>query len=209
MADLAPPSLRIERVKLAELVDDAGNPRVHTQQSIGATRGSIRRWGHVRPLIVQAGTNRIIGGHGTRRALLQEGVETADAVVLEISDEAAGALCVALNRTQQHSHFAIDELAVMLEALRDDGGLEGVGYSEADIARLRAELEAGGASVPGERGESEPSGPRQSYRVTIGPIKIDVPAAAWEPFRDRLLAEFDGDRDAAKDELVRRLGVKV
>ena len=46
------------KVPVADLVPDPANPRSHPDENLDAIVASLRRFGQVEPLIVQAGTRR-------------------------------------------------------------------------------------------------------------------------------------------------------
>jgi ParB-like chromosome segregation protein Spo0J len=144
-ASPAPPRdpLAVQRVPLATLVPDPANARTHPQANLDAIVASLRRWGQAEPLIVQAGTRRVVAGHGRLEAMKALGWTVCDVVELEVSGTDATALGVALNRTASLAEWDDQALATILEQLRaEDGGLDGVGFSTGEIDRLLDELQA-------------------------------------------------------------------
>lgn len=63
------PKPTIETVPLAQLVLDPENARLHPDANLEAIRGSLGLFGQVEPLVVQAGTHRVIGGNGRLAAM--------------------------------------------------------------------------------------------------------------------------------------------
>ena len=136
-------ALRIVRVPLAALAPDPANARLHGPANLDAIKGSLRRFGQAEPLVVQAGTRRVIAGHGRLEAMQALGWTEADIVELEVTGTDATALGVALNRTASLAEWDDGALARILEQLRsEDGGLVGVGFSTGEIDRLLDELQA-------------------------------------------------------------------
>lgn len=89
-------SLSILRVPLGSLVPDPANPRRHDDANLAAIRASLQRFRQAEPIVTQAGTRRIIAGHGRLEAMLSLGWEECDIVELEVDDKTATALAIAL-----------------------------------------------------------------------------------------------------------------
>lgn len=94
-------TLTIRRVPIADLVPDPANARTHGDENLDAIEASLRRFGQVEPLLVQAGTGRIIAGHGRLAAMKRLGWPEADVVELDVTSLDATALGIALNRTAE------------------------------------------------------------------------------------------------------------
>ena len=56
--------LTIRRVPLGDLHQDPANARAHDARNLEAIRASLARFGQAEPLVVQAGSGRVIGGNG-------------------------------------------------------------------------------------------------------------------------------------------------
>ena len=143
-----PTGLQIKRVPLDSLHTDPANARVHNDVNMAAIVGSLRRFGQAEPLVVQAGTRRIIGGNGRWVAMKQLGWTECDVVELPVENIDATALGIALNRSGALAEWNEPELARLLEQLRAEDSLEGVGFSDADLNALLDELQAGNSSMP-------------------------------------------------------------
>src|SRR5213594_1759723 len=137
------PTLTIRRVPLDSLHLDPSNARTHGPENLEAIVGSLRRFGQAEPLVVQAGTGRVIGGNGRLVAMKQLGWTECDVVELEIDDLKATALGIALNRTSELASWNEETLVKLLQELESQDALDGVGYSPQDIDALLAELGAG------------------------------------------------------------------
>ncbi|MCC7169271.1 MAG: hypothetical protein IT459_02385, partial [Planctomycetes bacterium] len=57
-------TLTIQRVPIDSLHLDPANARAHGDKNLDAIKGSLARFGQAEPLVVQAGTRRIVGGNG-------------------------------------------------------------------------------------------------------------------------------------------------
>jgi len=142
---LSPPArpgdgLTVVRVPLDSLQPDPGNVRRHDQVNLDAIRGSLSRFGQAEPLVVQTGTRRVIAGHGRLEAMRALGWTECDVVEIPIEGVDAVALGLALNRTAELADWDTEGLAKILEQLRTEDALDGIGYDDGDIDELLAEL---------------------------------------------------------------------
>ena len=110
---------------------------------MAAIEGSLRRFGQAEPLVVQAGSGRVIGGNGRLAAMQRLGWSECDVVELPLDDLQATALAIALNRTADLAEWNEPVLARLLEELRSADALAGVGFSSEEIDDLLAELHDG------------------------------------------------------------------
>jgi DNA modification methylase len=141
--------LRVLRVPLASLVPDPANARTHPQGNVDAIVASLRRFGQAEPLVVQAETRRVIAGHGRLAGMQVLGWTECDVVELDVGSTDATALGIALNRTAELAEWDDGALSKILEQLRAEDCLDGVGYSPADLDALLDELQrAAGAGEP-------------------------------------------------------------
>lgn len=150
-----PDSRRVEYRPLADLRANPRNPKAHADDTISE---SVKRFGYIEPIVLDGRTDYIVSGHGRTEALRraeaaggeppegvmidrQSGAWLAPVVVgWESGDdlEAAAAL-IALNRTTELGGWIDETLLQSLDLLSQvEGGLAGVGYTEADIEVLRA-----------------------------------------------------------------------
>jgi len=135
--------LAIKRVPLTSLYLDPSNARSHGPENMDAIEASLRRFGQAEPLVVQAKTGRVIGGNGRLAAMKKLGWAECDVVEIDVDDLTATALGIALNRTADLASWDEPALAKLLEDLRAEDALDGVGYSTEDIDALLAELNDG------------------------------------------------------------------
>ena len=115
-----PHALVVKRVPVDSLHADPGNVNRHPERNLDAIRSSIETFGQVEPLVVQAGTGRVIGGNGRLEVFRRAGITEVDVVEIEITDERARALGVALNRTAELAERDEDALAQLLKSLPSD-----------------------------------------------------------------------------------------
>ncbi len=134
--------LRVRRVSLAQLHHDPANARLHGSVNLDAISASLKRFGQAEPLIVQAGTGMVIAGNGRMDAMKALGWTECDVVELDVTGLDATALGIALNRTAELAEWDNPALTRLLETLRAEDSLDGVGYSSGDIDNLLDELQA-------------------------------------------------------------------
>ncbi len=185
-----PGGLVITRVPIDSIYEDQSNARLHGERNLDAIMASLRRFGQVEPLVVRKGDRRIIGGNGRHAAMLQLGWTECDIVEVDVSETAATALGIALNRTAELAEWDDEILARLMSSLRDDGfDLGDVGFDESELRDLFAALEPRSAA---DVVEDEPPEPPD--------VAFSSPGDLWVLGEHRLLC---GSSTSAED--VRRL----
>lgn len=123
--------LQIVRFALAELLPWPGNARTHGERNLATIEHSLRTFGQVEPLVIQASTMRVIGGNGRREVMLALGWREANCVLLDLDDTQASALSLVLNRSGEQAGWSFHELGDQLRALQAaDYDLEGLGWND-------------------------------------------------------------------------------
>lgn len=134
-------------IKLADIKPAPYNPRVQLttkDQEYKALDASIEENGLVLPLIVNIRDNCLIGGHQRLSVLLAAGETETNAVVVDMPEAQAKALCIALNKLDGEWDYG--QLADIIQQLIDDGeNLLATGFTQADIISTHAP--AGGATA--------------------------------------------------------------
>lgn len=130
-------SLSIARVPLDALVPDPANPRRHDEANLAAIRASLARFRQAEPIITQAGTRRIIAGHGRLEAMRSLGWTECDIVELDVDYTTATALGIALNRSGELATWDDAALGSLLTSLPT---LDGTGFSTDQLDELIASL---------------------------------------------------------------------
>lgn len=139
--DKAGEGLVIRRVALDALHLDPSNAREHGDRNLETIRASLTRFGQAEPLVVHKGTGRVIGGNGRLVAMRDLGWTECDVVELDSDEVTATALGIALNRTAELAEWDMPTLGSLLESLRSEGALEGVGFSTNELDELLESLE--------------------------------------------------------------------
>ena len=193
MADAFPAtSLAIRRVAIDSVHLDPSNARVHGDENMAAIEGSLKRFAQVEPLVIQKSTGRVIGGNGRLVAMRKLGWTECDIVEVDVDDLTATALGIALNRSGELATWSNETLTKLLDELRTEDALDGVGYSPQDLDELIAELEAANAQDhPDEDQVPEPPEEAVSRRGDLwllGDHRLLVGDSASVDVVDRLLA---------------------
>ncbi|MCC7012869.1 MAG: DNA modification methylase [Planctomycetes bacterium] len=149
-------TLTIQRVPIDSLHLDPANARAHGDKNLDAIKASLARFGQAEPLVVQAGTRRIVGGNGRLVAMKALGWTECDIVELDLTSTDAAALGLALNRSAELATWDQGALAQILGSLREEDALAGVGFDDADIDQLLADLDAATPREVDDQGPEDP-----------------------------------------------------
>jgi len=184
-------SLSIRRVALATLHLDPANARTHGERNLDAIKASLARFGQAEPLVVQQRSQRVIGGNGRLVAMRALGWTHADVVELDIDDLQATALAITLNRTGELAEWDLPTLGKLLEGLRAQDSLDGVGFDSGDLDEILDGLLAG---LPGDVVQDQAPAPpdaatsRRGDVWVLGPHRVMCGDSASEEDVDRLVA---------------------
>jgi hypothetical protein len=105
------------KLALADLTLDPENARLHNEVNLEAIKESLKKFGQVEPLIVRAGTSVVVGGNGRLQAMRELGWKSASCHVVDLTDDQARALALALNRTAELADWDYSQLASAFENL--------------------------------------------------------------------------------------------
>jgi len=92
------PSLSVELVAIDSLHPDSANPRRITDDELESLTRSMRQWGVVQPVLARREDSVVIGGHQRLVAARRMGLTEVPVIWLDISQEQARLLNLALNR---------------------------------------------------------------------------------------------------------------
>lgn len=142
MTSLRALPLSIELVPIDELLPDPANPRRISDRELEALTRSLREYGFVQPILARRETKTVIGGHQRLLAARRLGLKEVPVIWLDISQERARALNVALNKIS--GEFDKELLARLLADLQTvpDLDLTLTGFDEGEIGKLLKSLEA-------------------------------------------------------------------
>lgn len=105
----------------ASLIPSAVNPRVHTERQLRQLRASLREFGFVSPVLIDADAN-IIAGHAMVTAALAEGMAQVPCVRVEhLTAAQRKAYMIADNKLAESSHWDDELLDACLQDLFEGG----------------------------------------------------------------------------------------
>lgn len=146
--------LAVEWVPLARLHLSPRNPR-HNDDAVPRVAASIQRFGWQQPIVARA-SGEVIAGNARFKAATSLGLAEVPVVWFDGADSDALGYAIADNRTHEFSSWDDAMLAELLQELSREDALEGVGFDDADLARLEAELELGRAPAIEDPGPQRP-----------------------------------------------------
>lgn len=133
---------------LSGLVETVGKVKPHPENprrgNVEGIASSLKRFGQVRPILVQASTSYIVAGNHTYQAARSLGWKHIAVARVEMTDVEARAYMLADNRWSDVAENDDVALEAILAGLESAGGLEGTGYTPDDLGDLRELL----AQVP-------------------------------------------------------------
>ncbi|MCZ2342924.1 MAG: ParB N-terminal domain-containing protein [Bacteroidales bacterium] len=140
MSQHAPLELRI--LPITELVPAPYNPRKalkFTDPAYRKLRQSLVEFGLVEPLIWNATTGRVVGGHARLRILQELGYTEVPVSVVRLTETREKALNVLLNNQEAQGRYDTGKLADLLTELQDLPEMELTGFDSRMLTDLRFE----------------------------------------------------------------------
>ena len=147
----APP---VETVPIARLFCSPTNPRKN-DAAIPHVAASLRRFGWQQPIVARR-TGEVIAGNTRLKAAQGIGMTEVPVWWFDGDDLAAVAFSIADNRTHEFAQWDDAELAKLLEQLKKEDSLDGVGYTEDDLDALIQQLRAEEEPDLDDDGPTEP-----------------------------------------------------
>lgn len=132
----AAPQLQVEWVPPGALNPAPYNPRKITEGALARLRKLLKRHGWAEPLVAQAGTRVLIGGHQRLEAAKLEGITPVPVVFLEVTDRKAKALNIALNNREAQGTWDEEALAKLLDELGPADLDELTGFTDEELEEL-------------------------------------------------------------------------
>ena len=141
MSEAAGSVLKIQNIKITALRPDPYNPRRIAEDELEALTRSMQEFGFVDPVIARREDRTVIGGHQRLVAARKLGFGIVPVVFLDISEERAHLLGLALNRISgQWDQELLARLLAELEAIPNiDLSLSG--FADDEISKLLRSLE--------------------------------------------------------------------
>jgi len=133
--------MKIELIDPETLKSAAYNPRQISRDELNKLIKSIKQFGFVDPALVRKQDNMIVGGHQRVKAAIEMGLKEIPVVFLDITENDAKLLNVALNKIS--GDWDEDKLAELLSELKffDDVDELLTGFDEDELDKLLADLE--------------------------------------------------------------------
>jgi DNA modification methylase len=135
-----PASPPVETVEISRLFCSPTNPRKN-DAAVPHVAASIRRFGWQQPIVARR-NGEVIAGNTRLKAAQSLGMTEVPVWWFDGSDLDAVAFSVADNKSHEWASWDDQALAQLLDHLRKEDALEGVGYSTDDIDSLVAQLRA-------------------------------------------------------------------
>src|SRR5919106_6846247 len=134
--------LVIEHRPIGELKPDPANPRRISDEELESLTRSLREFGFVQPVLARREDQVVIGGHQRLLAARRLGLKTVPVVFLNLSQEQARVLNLALNRIS--GSWDQELLGRLLAELKDtpDVDLSLSGFTEDELQKYLKGLEA-------------------------------------------------------------------
>ena len=134
--------LQIEQVPIDELKPDPANPRRISDQELEALTRSIQEFGLVDPIIARQEDKTVIGGHQRLLAARRLGHKTVPVVFVDLSQEQARLLNIALNKIS--GSFDQELLARLLNDLNKTPNIDLTlsGFDDDELKQLLKSLDA-------------------------------------------------------------------
>src|SRR5687767_14729670 len=90
--------LQIVQVPIDDLRPDPANPRKISDAELDSLQRSIREFGFVQPILARHDDKMVVGGHQRLLAARRLGWKTVSVIFLDVSEEQARTLNLALNK---------------------------------------------------------------------------------------------------------------
>jgi ParB-like nuclease domain len=166
------PNRQIERAPLARLTPCKTNARTHSPKQVGRIAASIKRFGFIVPVLVNA-ENQIVAGHGRVEAAKLLGLPEVPVLrVSHLSSAEQRAFVIADNRLAELAEWDRDTLAIELEGLIEldfDVEVTGFDIGEIELILRDEEEDEGGKGKTGAGANTAKStcGPAVSRRGDV------------------------------------------
>lgn len=136
---MAKHTTEMKMVPTSKLIPYVNNARTHSQEQINKLRGSLREFGFINPVIIDAEYN-VIAGHGRLMAAKEEEIKEVPCVFVDYLTEAQKkAYILADNRYAEDAGWDEEMLKVEIEALEGmDFDMSFTGFDEQELADLLA-----------------------------------------------------------------------
>lgn len=167
--------MQLQQVPIDTLVLDPTNARLHNDRNKDSVRASIKEFGQVEVLVVQKGTNRVIGGNCRLQEMRRLGHDKVWIAEVDVDDKKANKLALALNRTGELAQWDDEMLGKLLGELETEGDLSGIGWSDVEMDKILSDVEAGWLD---DVGQAEPE--KGADNLAAGATNVDGEGSGGE-----------------------------
>lgn len=133
--------MEVIKVAVDKLVLDPNNARRHSMKNLEAIRGSLKKFGQQKPVVIDK-NNVVIAGNGTLVAARSLGLKELNCVRSELDTFNATAYAIADNRTGELAEWDDQVLSDTVKNLMENGfELDEIGFDAGDLNKIYQELE--------------------------------------------------------------------
>ena len=121
--------------EIKDLKFDPNNARTHSNKNLVAIKESLRKFGQIKPIVINA-ENVVVAGNGTLQAAKELGWTQIQTVQIpaDWDMEKIKAYAIADNRSGELAEWNFPQLNLQIEELKDYGiELEEIGFSKKDL----------------------------------------------------------------------------
>lgn len=125
-----------ETYLISKLISDPANARKHEKKNLEAIKGSLKRFGQQKPIVI-SDDGVVIAGNGTLKAAQELGWQEIWVAVSKLKGSDRTAFAIADNRAAELAEWETDILSKTLQALKDeDFDLGEIGFDDKDLANF-------------------------------------------------------------------------
>ena len=135
--------MEFKRMDLDALVLDPQNARTHNKKNQEAVRASISEFGQVEVLVVQKGSNIVIGGNCRLKEMRRLGHKEAWVAEVDVDDTKAKRLALALNRTGELAGWDDKVLGSLMADLEKADDMLNLGWNDVELDKILADADSG------------------------------------------------------------------
>lgn len=132
-----------ETIFIKDLTLDPKNARKHSKKNLDAIKGSLKKFGQQKPIVVSQ-DGIVIAGNGTVEAAKALGWDKIEITRSKLTGSDITAYAIADNRTGELAEWDLNILPGALEALSQDFDLGEIGFDKNDLAKfIKEEIKPG------------------------------------------------------------------
>lgn len=155
-----------------------GNPRIN-DSAVDAVAKSITRFGWGAPIIARRSDGVIVAGHTRYKAARSLGMDKVLVRYMDLDPAEAAALAVADNKLNEIAEWDAVKLSQVLSEIQAEGGsVDGLGFTDDELAGLLGEMKS-------EDAPSEGDGPEGNKGDGDSPYTKKIKLPIYEPKGDK------------------------